>query len=222
MIQPYPPFFVFKHGVLTLANTMPSNLSADAATRRNLRKECYTGRWRNTPAKYIPEDKLVDEKWPEFLDLQVKLPEPGEAVALVEMRKMCPGKAATLAEIEEASRETHFRTPHWKGKAADTDILERVLSPAEVDAINRKYLELDAAFLAKRQGQAAGEAIAEAEQNTTAQILKAQELIVEVRREMNAGFTEIKGLEEEETRRGVLVHPGVGWHELQARDRVLP
>ena len=128
---------MFKHGVLTLVNTMPSDLSVDAATRRNLRKECYTGRWRNTPAKYIPKDKLVDEKWPEFLDLQVKLPEPGEAVALVEMRKMCPGKAATLADIEEASRETHFRTPHWKGETTDKDIPERVRSRAEVDVINR-------------------------------------------------------------------------------------
>ena len=131
---------MFEYDIPTLVNTMPSDLSVDAATRRNLRKECYTGRWRNTPAKYIPEDKLVDEKWPEFLDLQVKLPEPGEAVALVEMRKMCPGGGATFAEIEEASRETHFHTHHWKGKAADTDILERVLSPAEVGAINRKYL----------------------------------------------------------------------------------
>ena len=60
--------------------------------------------------------------------------------------------------------------------------------------INRKYLELNAAFLAKRHGQNTGEAIAEAEQNLTAQNLKAQELIVEVRREMNAGLHEIKGM----------------------------
>ena len=99
-----------------------------------------------------------------------------------------------MEDIEEACRETPFRTPFWKGNTSHTDIPERVLSPAEVDVINRKYLELNAAFLAKRHGQNTGEAIAEAEQNLTAQNLKAQELIVEVRREMNAGINEIKGL----------------------------
>ena len=99
-----------------------------------------------------------------------------------------------MEDIEEACRETPFRTPFWKGNTSHTDIPERVLSPAEVDVINKKFLELKAAFDAKRPSQAAGEAIAEAEQNITAQNLKAQELIVEVRREMNAGFTEIKGL----------------------------
>ena len=140
----------------------------------------------------------------------------------MEMRKMCPGQPATLQEIEEACRETHFRTPYWKGKTGDTDIPDRVLSPVEVDVINRKYLELNAAFLAKRHGQNTGEAIAEAEQNITAQNLKAQELLLEVRREMNAGLNELKGIvKEEETRRRVFVHSGCGRHTLQARVRVL-
>ena len=51
------------------------------------------------------------EKWPKLLDLQVKLPGPGESAALVEMRKMCPGAAAPLEEIEEACRATAFHTP---------------------------------------------------------------------------------------------------------------
>ena len=128
------------------------------------------------------------------MDLQVKLPDPGETAALVEMRMMCLGKLATLEEIEEISRGTPFHAPFWKGMTAQTDIPERVLSPEEVDVINRKYLELNAEFDAKRRSQDTGEAIAEAEQNLTVQNLKAQELIVEVRREMNAGLSEIKDM----------------------------
>ena len=80
---------------------------------------------------------------------KVKLPDPGESAALVEMRTMCPGKPATLEDIEEACRETPFRTPFWKDNTSQTDIPERLLSPAEVDVINKKYLELEAAFDAK-------------------------------------------------------------------------
>ena len=77
---------------------------------------------------------------------------------------------------------------------AATDIPERVLSPAEVDVINKKYLELKAAFDAKRQSQEAGLAIAEAEQNLTMQNLKAQDMLVEFRREMQIGIVELKGM----------------------------
>ena len=76
----------------------------------------------------MPEGMVLD-RWPKFLDLQVKLPDPGEPAALVDMKTMCPGKAATLQEIEGACRETHFRTPYWKGKTGDTDIPDRVLLP---------------------------------------------------------------------------------------------
>ena len=92
-------------------------------------------------------------RWPKFLDLQVKLPDPGEIAALMEMRKMCPGKPATLEEIKEISQETPFQTPFWKGNTTDTNIPERPLSPAEVDVINRKYLELKATFDAMRARQ---------------------------------------------------------------------
>ena len=95
-------------------------------------------------------------RWPKFLDLQVKLPDPGETAALVEMRWMCPGKAATLEEIDEICRETPFHTSFWKGRTAQTDIPERILSPAEVDVINRKYLELKAPFDTKKRNQEAG------------------------------------------------------------------
>ena len=175
---------------------MPGTGTQDQRDRKALRKECYLKKKRGMDAKFkedMPEGALLG-KWPKFLDLQVSLPDPGETAALVEMRNMCPGKSATLEKIEEACQETRFRTPFWKGKTSDTDMPGRILSPAEVDVINKKYLELQAAFDAKRQSQAAGEAIAEAEQNLTAQNLKAQELIVEVRRELNAGLTEIKGL----------------------------
>ena len=79
-------------------------------------------------------------KWPKLLDLQEKLPDLGESAALVEMRRMCPGKQATLEEIEEACRATPFLTPFWKGRAVQTDIPECALSLAEVDVINRKYM----------------------------------------------------------------------------------
>ena len=57
---------------------------------------------------------------------------------------MCPGKAATLEEIDEICRETPFHTPFWKGKTAQTDVPERILAPAEVEVINNTYLELNA------------------------------------------------------------------------------
>ena len=116
-----------------------------------MRKECWLKKKRGTDNKFkedMPEAMLV-EKWQKFLDVQVKLSDHGETAALAEMLRMCPGETATLEDIEKACRETPFRTPFWKGKTADTDIPERVLSPAEVDVINRKYLELNAAFLEK-------------------------------------------------------------------------
>ena len=37
----------------------------------------------------MPEGMVLD-RWPKFLDLQVKLPDPGEPAALVDMKTMCP------------------------------------------------------------------------------------------------------------------------------------
>jgi hypothetical protein len=127
-----------------------------------LRKECYLKKKGGYDGKYtedMSEDMLL-EKWSKLLDLQVELLNPGETAALVEMRKMCPGKPAILEEIEEACRETSFRTPFWKGRM---DMPERILLPAEVDVINRKYLELKAAFDAKGQSRDGIVAIGEAE-----------------------------------------------------------
>lgn len=72
---------------------------------------------------------------------------------------MRPGKDATK-EIGGVCREMSSRTPCWQGKTAGTDIPERVLSPAEVYVINDKYLELNAAFHAKRREQNTRGAIA--------------------------------------------------------------
>ena len=149
---------------------MPThNTNNDQMNRVQWRTELFKGKSKDS--KYtcpIKEPGLLS-RWTKFLGLQVKLPDPGETAALVEMRKMCPGQPATLEEIEAACKETPFRTPFWKGKSSATDIPERVLSPAEVDVINRTYLELKAAFDAKRQGQDAGVAIGQAEQNLAAQ-----------------------------------------------------
>ena len=85
-------------------------------------------------------------------DMQCRGPRPVSTCA----SRVSNSPAATLEEIEEACRETPFHTPLWKGRTPDTDIPERTLEPAEVDVINKKYLELKAAFDAKRQSQSAG------------------------------------------------------------------
>lgn len=105
------------------------------------------------------------KRWPKFLDLHTELPDTGEVAALLEMRATCPGKDAAKEEIGQGCRERSFRTPYWQGKTARTDIPERVLSPAEADMINDKYLEFNSAFHAKSCEQNARVAIAEAEQN---------------------------------------------------------
>ena len=124
-------------------------MNNDQVNRTQLRCECYSGKTKRSKYKDAVKEPGLLSRWPKFLDLQVKLPDPGETAALVEMRKMCPGQPATLEEIEAACKETPFHTPFWKGKMAITDIPERVLSPAEVEVINNKYLELNTAFLAK-------------------------------------------------------------------------
>ena len=90
---------------------MPGTMSTDQQNRRHWRTELYKAK--SQASKYndeIKEPGLLS-RWPKFLDLQVKLPDPGGTVALVEMRRMCPGKPATLEEIEEVCSETCFRTP---------------------------------------------------------------------------------------------------------------
>ena len=121
----------------SLVVAMPSDMTKDQRTRANLRGECYLKKKRSNGGRFKEglSNDLVLEKWLKFLDLQAKLPNPGETAALAEMRKMCPGQLATLQEIEEIRRETHFRTLYWKGKTNDTDIPDRVLSPVEVDVI---------------------------------------------------------------------------------------
>ena len=90
--------------------------------------ELYKGRSKDSKYKDEIKELGLLSRWPKFLDLQVKLPDPVEAAALVEMRKMCPGKPATLEEIKEISRETPFQTPFWKGNTTDTNIPERSLT----------------------------------------------------------------------------------------------
>ena len=98
---------------------MPKRATGAQKARARWRTELYKGKLRDSrDNKYkneIKEPGLL-RRWPMFLDLQVKLPDPGEAAALVEMRKMCPGKAATLEEIKVSCRQADFRTPYWKGK----------------------------------------------------------------------------------------------------------
>ena len=69
----------------------------DQRTRANLRGECYLKKKRGHDCKFKEDlsKDMVLERWPKFLDPQAKLPDPGETAALVEMRKMCPGKPST-------------------------------------------------------------------------------------------------------------------------------
>jgi hypothetical protein len=62
-----------------------------------------------------------------------------------------------------------FYTPWWSGRTAATDIPPRELAPQEIDVINRRYIELRAAFLDKRRRQEPWAAIGDAEDNLTAQ-----------------------------------------------------
>ena len=101
------------------------DVNNDQVNRTQLRCECYSGKTKRSKYNDAVKEPGLLSRWPKFLGLQVKLPDPGETAALVEMRKMCPGQPATLEEIEAA-----FRTPFWKGKSSATDIPERVLSPA--------------------------------------------------------------------------------------------
>eukprot|EP00973_Karenia_brevis_P094525 12422947-Karenia_brevis.AAC.1 len=87
------------------------------------------------------------------------------------MRIMCPGRAGVSVE-EIAAEETTYTTPVWKGRAASTDVEPRDLSPEEVYEINKKYLALQAAFLAERNRQDPSDAVASAEQNLATQAHK--------------------------------------------------
>ena len=65
--------------------------TSDQKNRTKSRKELYTGKDKHSKYKVPIKEAGLLSKWPKFLDLQVKLPDPGEAAALVEMRTMCPG-----------------------------------------------------------------------------------------------------------------------------------
>ena len=93
------------------------------------RTELYKGKSKDSKYQDEIKEPGLLTRWPKFLELQVKLPDPGEPAALVEMRTMCPGKPATLEEISEICKETPFRTPFWEGRTVQTDVPERVLAP---------------------------------------------------------------------------------------------
>jgi len=135
----------------------------DQCNRIKWRTELYKAKSKDSKYKDDIKEPGLLSRWPKFLDLEMEMASAGETVALGEIRKMCPGKPATLEEIEEISKETPFYTPFWKGQTTDTDIPARPLEPAEVDVINRKYLALKAAFDAKRSSQNPTESIMGAE-----------------------------------------------------------
>ena len=73
---------------------MPGGSTNDNTERHHLRKECYLKKKRGMDRKFKEDmsEAMLLTKWPKLLNLQMKLPDPGPLVALVEMRTMCPGK----------------------------------------------------------------------------------------------------------------------------------
>ncbi len=135
-----------------------------------VRTECYLKRKRGNTNKFeeaMPDDMLLQEKWPKFLRMLPGALPGGTAQALPEIRKMCPGKPMTLEEVQEecSNREAQFTTPFVRGRDKNTpDLPARPLPAAEVFAINQQYLQLKVSFEAERRGQDAGTAIGQAEQ----------------------------------------------------------
>ena len=126
--------------------------SRDSDERWVLRKECLLKKKRGMDRKFKEDmlEGMLLTKWPKFFALEVKLSSFGTNAELQEMKKMCPGEPKSLEKIKKMCQREAFHTPFWKGSTTDTDIPERPLSPAEVDVINRKYLELKATFDAMR------------------------------------------------------------------------
>ena len=66
-------------------------MNSDQSKRTRLRKELLTGKSEDSKYKREIKELGLLSRWPKFLGLQVKLPDPGETAALMEMRKMRPG-----------------------------------------------------------------------------------------------------------------------------------
>ena len=145
------------------------DVNNDQKTRTKLRNELYKSKSEHTRYKESIKEPGLLERWPKFLQLQFDLPTPTKSEALAQMAAMCPGKPASLEEIADIIEQTPYKTPGWKGTKESTDIEPRILSPEEVYVINKKYLELQTAFMAERKGQGASEAVADAEQNLATQ-----------------------------------------------------
>ena len=145
--------------------TIAGGLRAEAAAQRRaflrrgvLRKECYLTKSRGIDWKLNKDmsEALLVKKWPKFLQLEMELPKPTAAEVLANLRLMCPCAPAThegIAAIVE--QEGPFKTPEWIGPSNSHSMPSRDLSIAEVDVINKVYLDLKkylAAWSRKRHG----------------------------------------------------------------------
>ena len=91
----------------------------------------------------MPEDLLL-KKWPKFLRLEMRLPKPTAAEVLANQRLMCPCEPATHEEIAAiVEQEGPFKTPEWNGPSNEHRIPSRDLSIAEVEVINKVFLDLE-------------------------------------------------------------------------------
>jgi len=144
-----------------VVGTIAGGLRAEAAAQRRailrrgvLRKECDLKKTAGTSGKFkkdMPE-YLLFKTWPKFLRLEMKLPKPTAAEVLANLRLMCPCGPATHEEIA-AIVEQHgpFKTPDWVGPSNGNSIPSRDLSIAEVEVINKVYLDLKEELLRKRE-----------------------------------------------------------------------
>ena len=86
---------------------------------------------------------MLLKKWPKFLRLEMRLPKPTAAEVLANLRLMCPCEPATHEEIAAImEQEGAFKTSKWIGRSKEITIPSPDISIAEVEVINKVYLDL--------------------------------------------------------------------------------
>ena len=141
-----------------------------------LRKELYTAKDHSSKSREDLKEPGLLSRWPKFLQLEMKLPKPSPTEVLANMRLMCPCEPVTNEEIAAIIEEKGpFKTPEWQDQSETTRIPPRVLSIAEVEVINKVYLDLKDELRKKRQEQTVGQALGDIEHDLAAQASAAEE-----------------------------------------------
>ena len=117
-----------------------------------LRKQCGEKKQRRNDGTYKDVDNinLVAEMWGKLVDCEMELVgEQQIPQALAKFKEMCPGQPDATCEEKD-----YFVSKHLPGNC-------RVMETVEVRAVNKKYVEWEQKFFARRTSQGAGAAIAE-------------------------------------------------------------